>query len=872
MPELPDIALYIRALEERILGEPISRVRIGNPFVVRTAAPPIGSLEGRNVREIRRIGKRIAIGVDGDLWLVIHLMIAGRLHWKDSGAKLGGRNSLAALDFVDGSLVLTEAGTKRRASVSVVSGEDALHLLDPEGIDVFDCDLQTFRAALSAENHTLKRALTDPHILSGIGNAYSDEILHAAKLSPVLQTHKLTNEQWVRLFDATRATLAMWIERLQTEAQDRFPEKVTAFRVDMAVHGKYGKACPVCGEKIRRIRYADNETNYCPRCQTGGKILADRALSRLGITVTLAAIVAATCTLGHAAPASRPPADSAVRGDRAEGWLQQSRSPVLARNGMVVTSQPLAAQAGLRILMEGGNAVDAAVATAATLNVVEPMMVGMGADVFAIVYIAKDHSYYALNASGMAPSGATIARLRALGYKYDPANWGPSSGMPPGGILDVTVPGSVWGWDALLRRFGTMKFDRVLAPAIDYAQNGYPVSERIAGEWVLPPALPLRKCCTRLDPDSVRTWYVNGKPPKTGDIYRNPALAHSFRLLQKYGRDVFYRGEIARAIVAKSRALGGTMTMSDLANYRGEWEQPVDTVYHGYHLLELPPPSQDFAANEALNILQACVPKVVPVQSLASLGPANPEYWHLLVEAKKLAYRDLYRYNADPDKVHVPLERLLSTNYAASLCSQINPNQASRIAPPGPNSGAGDTIVLSTADRWGNMVSFVNSNYDEFGSGITVPGYGFILHDRGALFSLDPKSPNAIAPHKRPFNTLSAGFIAYNNRRPLMTLGLMGGDMQAQGHEQIAVDVIDLGANIQQAGDMARFRQDEISGKLYLESPLYALVGEKLRAMGHNVRSTNRAPMGGYQAIMLLRNGAYAGGSDFGKDGEAVGW
>jgi gamma-glutamyltranspeptidase/glutathione hydrolase len=565
------------------------------------------------------------------------------------------------------------------------------------------------------------------------------------------------------------------------------------------------------------------------------------------------------------------PANGAVRGDRAEGWLPQSRSPVFARNGMVVTSQPLAAQAGLRILMQGGNAIDAAVATAATLNVVEPMMVGMGGDLFAIVYVAKEHKFYVLNASGKAPSGATIARFNALGYTYNPANWGPGSGMPPGGILDVTVPGSVWGWDEMLRRFGTMKFDRVLAPAIDYAQNGFPVSERIATEWHLPNALPLRGCCTKLDPDSVRAWYVNGAPPAAGEIFRNPALARSFRLLQKYGRDVFYRGEIARAIVAKSRALGGTMTLADLAAYHGDRVQPVDTVYHGSHLLELPPPSQGFAANEALSILQQCVPRVVPGESLASLGPANPLYWHLLVEAKKLAYADLYRYNGDPDSVRVPLARLLSAQYADSLCAKINVNLASAPAPSGPDSGIGDTIVLSTADRWGNMVSWVNSNYDEFGSGITVPGYGFILHDRGGLFTLNPKSPNAIAPHKRPFNTLAAGFIVRNGR-PLMTLGLMGGDMQAQGHEQIAVDIIDLQANVQQAGDMARFRHDEISNTLYLESPLYDLVGSKLQAMGHNVRSRTRAPMGGYQAIMVLPSGAYAGGSDFGKDGEAVGW
>jgi gamma-glutamyltranspeptidase / glutathione hydrolase len=576
-------------------------------------------------------------------------------------------------------------------------------------------------------------------------------------------------------------------------------------------------------------------------------------------------------TVRAADPPHTTPADNAVRGDRADGWLPQSRSPVLARNGMVATSQPLAAEAGLRILMQGGNAIDAAVATVATLNVVEPMMVGIGGDVFAVIYIAKDHRYYVLNASGKAPSGATIAHFNALGYAYDPKNWGPGSGMPSGGILDVTVPGSVWGWSEALRRFGTMKFDRVLAQAIDYAQNGYPVSERIAHDWKLPNGLPLRACCTQLDPDSVHTWYPGGVPPKTGQIFRNPELARSLRLIQKYGRDAFYRGEIARALVAKSRALGGTMTLDDLANYRGEWVEPVDTIYHGAHILELPPPSQGFATNEALNILDACVPKVVPGESLASLGPANPEYWHLLVEAKKLAYADLYRYDADPDVENVPVTRLLSREHAESLCAQIDPKRATPIAAPGDSAGAGDTIVLSTADRWGNMVSWVNSNYNEFGSGLTVPGYGFILHNRGGLFTLDPKSPNAIAPHKRPFNTLMAGFFVRDNR-PLMTVGLMGGDMQAQGHEQIAVDIIDLGANVQQAGDMARFRHAEISDVLSLESPLYDLVGDRLRAMGYTVQSTDRAPMGGYQAIMLLPNGAYAGGSDFGKDGEAVGW
>ena len=281
MPELPDITAYIDALESRILGQPIEQIRIASPFLLRTAEPPLKDVEGHVVRELRRIGKRIVIGLDSDLWLVLHLMIAGRLHWRANGAKLAGRQNLAAFDFPEGSLVLTEAGAEHRASLSVLRGEEALRSIDPGGIDVFAGDLNAFREALSAENRTLKRALTDPRILSGIGNAYSDEILHAAQLSPIALTQKLNSEEWQRLFTATRYTLTLWIDRLRSEAKNGFPEKVTAFRKGMSVHGRYGEPCPRCGEKIQRIRYADNETNYCPRCQTGGKLLADRSLSRL---------------------------------------------------------------------------------------------------------------------------------------------------------------------------------------------------------------------------------------------------------------------------------------------------------------------------------------------------------------------------------------------------------------------------------------------------------------------------------------------------------------------------------------------------------------------------------------------------------------
>jgi formamidopyrimidine-DNA glycosylase len=281
MPELPDITAYITAIEDRVLGQTLERVRLGSVFLLRTVDPPLSSVEGRTVHAVRRIGKRIAIGVEGDLWLVLHLMIAGRLHWKPAQAKLAGRNALAAFDFSSGTLTFTEAGSKRRASLYVLRGEAALEAIDPGGVEIFSTDLDGFRAALSHENRTLKRALTDPRLISGVGNAYSDEILHAAQLSPITLTHKLKPEEWQRLFECTRSTMTIWMDRLVAEAKKSFPEKVTAFRPDMAVHGRFNQPCPRCGEKIQRIRYADNETNYCARCQTGGKVLADRSLSRL---------------------------------------------------------------------------------------------------------------------------------------------------------------------------------------------------------------------------------------------------------------------------------------------------------------------------------------------------------------------------------------------------------------------------------------------------------------------------------------------------------------------------------------------------------------------------------------------------------------
>jgi gamma-glutamyltranspeptidase/glutathione hydrolase len=609
-------------------------------------------------------------------------------------------------------------------------------------------------------------------------------------------------------------------------------------------------------------------------------------------TAAQAQLSTSTCNSG----ATNPPACKAVHGDRADGWMVQGRSEVMGRNGVVTTSQPLAAQAGLEILRKDGNAVDAAVAMAAVLNLTEPMNVGMGGDLFAIIYTAKDHKFHVLNASGKAASGATVAFMNSKGYARDPANWGPGSGMPARGILTATVPGAAWGWQEVLDKYGTRSFKEVLEPAATYASEGVPLTERAAFDWHLPnavgptPSDPAR-CCTALDPDSVRAWYINGKQPKPGQIFRNPDLAKAFRLLQAQGRDAFYKGDIAKAIVAKEKALGGTMTLQDLADYKGEWVEPVLSDYHGFTLAELPPPSQGFAANEMLSILAACTGKVYPGQTLASLGPTDPRYWHLLVEAKKLAYGDMIAINSDPNfdpGLKGKVKALLTPQHAQSLCGKIDPAKASATA-PGRSSGNGDTIVLSTADRWGNMVSWVNSNFSSFGSGITVPGYGFLLHNRGGLFSLDPKSPNAIAPHKRPFNTLAAAFLMQGGRTDgqLMAFQLMGGDMQAQGHAQMVVNMVDLGANLQASTDMARFRHDQIGNQLSLESQLYNKVGAQLRAMGHKVVQSDGSVVGGFQAILFTPdpkeprpdpaktgpvNGTYRAGSDHRKDGQAVAW
>lgn len=611
-----------------------------------------------------------------------------------------------------------------------------------------------------------------------------------------------------------------------------------------------------------------------------------------GALVLSSSFVLAQVSPAQMCTATSAPACQAVRGDRSEGWLPQTRSEVMARNGVVTTVQPLAAQAGLRILQQGGNAIDAAVAAAAALNVVYPANTGVGGDLFAIIYVAKEKKIYQLNASGIAPSGLTLARMNSLGYKANPANFGPGSGMPTGGILTVTVPGSLWGWQEVLTRFGTKTFKEVLQPAIEYAEQGFPLTEEISSGWRMKKALPLVGCCTQLDPDSVKTFYINGIPPVAGTIFKNPDLAKTFRLIQQQGRDVFYKGEVARAIVAKSNALGGTMTLDDLANYKGEWVAPVSTTYHDqFTIYGTRAPSQAWGIVEEMNVLEQCVPIWYPGQTLATLGPASPLFWHALVETKKVVYADLYGHNADPNVVSVPLDTLTSKPHARSLCGKVNPNRASSAgSPSSDNTGTGDTIYVAAADRWGNMVSWINSNFAGWGSGITVPGYGFILHNRGGLFTLDPKSPNVITPQKRPYNTLSAVLVMQNDR-PLLVTGQHGGDQQGQGNMQVLVNILDLGANVQAAGDMARFSHNQVSNTLQLESQLFKLVGTQLISMGHKASSSGGSPVGGFEAIMFTPDpgasrgcaptdlsctapigGFYRAGSNFREDGQAVGY
>lgn len=562
----------------------------------------------------------------------------------------------------------------------------------------------------------------------------------------------------------------------------------------------------------------------------------------------------------------------AAPGSRGQGWLGQGRSEVIARHGMVATSDPLAAQAGLEILRNGGNAIDAAVAAAAVLDVTSQNDTGIAGDLFALVWSARDKKLYALNSAGWAPALWTPEYFKEqLGVDR----------VPGTGVNAATVPGAISGYDALLTRFGTMGFEQTFARAAQLAEEGWGQAERRHRD------LTSVQTKLRNDADSNAVFLNHGEVPPLYSIIRNPDLASALRLIQQQGRDAFYKGAIADAIVAKMQADGGVMTHQDLADFESEWVEPVTTNYHGYDVFQLPPPGQGFAALEMLNILEVCAP--VHDVNLAALGPANPDYWHFMVEAKKLAYSDLQAYNGDPLFSDIPVNKLLSKSYAASLCDRIDMNVASTPSVKGGLEGG--TIYLTTADRWGNMVSLIHSIFSVYGSGATIPPYGMMLHNRGVAFSLEEDSPNVVAPHKRPFHSIIAGFVMKDGE-PLMTFGNMGGSVQPETHVQHMVNVIDNGMNIQMTTDAARFTHSQNSNVLSMEASLYNLVGAALRAKGHRVASVDGSRVGGYQGILFTKdnsmpepvfgaqsiaedhpvNGVYRAGSDHRKDGQAVGW
>jgi gamma-glutamyltranspeptidase / glutathione hydrolase len=609
-----------------------------------------------------------------------------------------------------------------------------------------------------------------------------------------------------------------------------------------------------------------------------------RALARLQgrspwlVVVALIAVWVIAGTAQSPSPFGVPSPDNpspgasiqAVPGSRAQGWLGQGRSEVLARHGIVATSDPLAAQAGLDIMRQGGNAIDAAVAAGAVLDVTSQNDTGIGGDLFALIWSAKDKKLYALNSAGWAPAAWTpeffTEKLRVRS-------------VPGRGVNAATVPGAISGYDAMLKRFGTLTFKETFERAARLAEEGWGQAERRHFDLVNTAPVLFD------DTDSRRTFLVGDRVPSLYSVIRNPTLARALRLLQSEGRDAFYSGDIADAIVDKVQGNGGAMTREDLSEFQSEWVEPISTNYHGYDVFELPPPGQGFAALEMLNILEVCVPKLG--FNLAKLGHTDPMYWHLIIEAKKLAYADLLAHNADPKLSTVPVSRLISKEYAATLCSRIDPNTATKVGvPPTPDGG---TIYLTTADRWGNMVSLIHSVYSEYGSGATVGTYGFVLQNRGAGFSLDPRSPNVVAPRKRPFHTIIAGFVMKDGQ-PLMTFGNMGGTVQPETHAQHMVNMIDLGMNVQMTTDAARLTHSQSADVVGAEVNLFELVGNGLRSKGHDVRPVSGAAVGGYQGILFTRdpalpepvfdrrdddrpvNGVYRAGSDHRKDGHAVGW
>ncbi|HVC92375.1 MAG TPA: gamma-glutamyltransferase [Pirellulales bacterium] len=545
--------------------------------------------------------------------------------------------------------------------------------------------------------------------------------------------------------------------------------------------------------------------------------------------------------------------------DRPAGDPHQSRSVAVAEHGMVATSQPLAVLAGLEVLKRGGNAADAAVAANAVLGVVEPMSCGIGGDLFAMYWDAKTRKLYGLNACGRSPIELNSKVFAEQGLRQ----------IPDEGPLSWSVPGCVAGWDDLLARFGSRPLAELLEPAIGYAQHGFPVTEVIAHDW-----LASERTLGRW-PDSARTFLPGGHAPAAGERFRNRDLAASLRTIAAGGRDAFYRGDLARRIVEFSKSNGGFFSLADFAEHANEWVEPVSTNYRGYDVWELPPNGQGIAALQMLNLLEA--------YDLKSLGRGNPEYLHLLIEAKKLAFADRARFYFDPAFGEPPVAELISKPYADRRRRLIDPHRAATDVREGdPKLARGDTIYLVVVDQDRNCCSFIQSIYYGFGSQVVPGDVGFALQNRGALFALDEGHPNRLQPHKRPFHTIIPAMVTKDGKSWL-AFGVMGGDMQPQGHAQVLINLIDFGLNVQAAGDAARVRHDGSAtptgvagdaggGTVYVESGITDDAIDALRGKGHRVERT-RGGFGGYQAILIDgQRGTLHGGSDPRKDGCALGY
>ena len=545
--------------------------------------------------------------------------------------------------------------------------------------------------------------------------------------------------------------------------------------------------------------------------------------------------------------------------DRLTGETFTTRSEILAKNGMAATSQPLATQVALDILKKGGSAMDAAIAANAVLGLVEPASCGIGGDIFAIVWSAKDQKLFGFNGSGRAPKSLSIDYFMDKDMKY----------VPFYGPLPVTVPGCVDGWFALHDKFGKLPMESLLAPAIKYGRDGFPVSEVIAYEMASNYE-PLKD-----QPGFAETYMPNGRPPIKGEVFQNPNLANTYEQIAKKGRDVFYKGAIAKTIGSFVKKHGGFLTANDLAAHTSNFVDPVSVNYRGYEVWELPPNGQGTAALQMLNILEE--------YDIASMGFGSPEYLHVLTEAKKLAYEDRAKFYADPEFNKIPLDALLSSEYTAKRKALIDENKAADTYPAGDMEiETGNTTYLTVADKDGNMVSLIQSIYSEFASGMVPDGLGFVLQNRGQMFNVQDKThANALEPGKRPFHTIIPAFITKDGK-PLVSFGLMGGAVQPQGHAQIVVNVVDFGMNLQEAGDAPRMRHRGSSqptgskmtdgGTLYLESGFDTKTMRELRKKGHKI-GFGVGMYGGYQAIGVdLENGVYSGASESRKDGQAAGY